>query len=124
MIGSSKQEWVARIGEEAVEHRTLWIRCMLFTIILGVPGFILLADHATNDTRALLALGSVLYTLAVGAGVCSWVQFVRLRRAISNALGIPMEIYKHRLPPRRQDRFVEWCRMRGIEPYHLQHHSN
>ena len=111
------------MGAEAARHREANYSWLLRGWVLGIAGFVLIVIGTRNHLAAILGVGLALACGFLACYALAWVELIKMRRAISNALGIPIDWRRHPPPPRTAERYRAWCDKYGVQPYPFRIHG-
>lgn len=113
----ARQEWMWRVGPDAAAHRIAVSRWTIRTWSLGVLGFVLVLVGAKTGSAPIWIAGVVVYVVGGYSIVRTWTEVVRLRRAISRTLNIPIRFRSNPPPPNRRSNYLTWCEKYKLKPY-------
>jgi hypothetical protein len=116
-------EWSRKVGPAAATHRVAAARWMVMAavpyalfVFMAVVAAVLRGDgNSSADT--LFDLAWVAFALAVVSVAMYFVEMRHFRRAASEALGVPVTWKDHPPPPRRPDKYQQWCKERDLPEY-------
>ena len=106
--------WTPRVGGEAAELVcSVWLD--LFRVpLLGIVWASLIIAGGVTHTSAVWILGVVALLVEAWLLVRMAHRLRRFHRAAARALGVHVGWNE---PPSREDKYVAWCRRKGIEPF-------
>jgi len=111
------REWTWRYGEAAASHRMALDTWIIRAAITSTLGFGLVIVGGVTHQPIVLGLGAVALAIWITLDICIWVELHRMNRAISAALGIPIDLRSHPGPPRGADKYRAWCQRNHIQEY-------
>ena len=111
----AREQWEWRIGPEATTHRQKLAIWLIRGWFLYLAAFVLVVVGVKAKVPVIWIIGVVAFGGAITCNGCSWVEWARMRRAISRTLGIPASW--RNLPPRPVAQYLAWCEKNNLQPY-------